>query len=37
LGLGAVTAILMFISLAMIWALLRRARRLGLVPAAETA
>jgi MFS family permease len=36
-GLGTVTAILMFISLAMIWALLRRARRVGLVPIAEAA
>jgi hypothetical protein len=36
-GLGTVTAILMFIGLTMIWALLRRARRVGLVPAAEAA
>jgi hypothetical protein len=36
-GLGTVSAILMFIGLAMIWALLRRARRVGLVPAAEAA
>jgi MFS family permease len=36
-GLGTVTAILMFVSLAMIWALLRRARRLGLVPIGEPA
>jgi MFS family permease len=36
-GLGTVTAILMFIGLAMIWALLRRARRVGLVPVAEAA
>lgn len=32
-GLGTVTAILMFIGLAMIWTLLRRARRTALAPA----
>jgi MFS family permease len=36
-GLGTVAAILMFLGLAVIWILLRRARRSGLVPAAETA
>jgi MFS family permease len=36
-GLGTVTAILMFIALAVIWVLLRRARRVGLMPIAEAA
>jgi MFS family permease len=36
-GLGTVSAILMFIGLAMIWALLRRARRVRLIPVAEAA
>jgi MFS family permease len=36
-GLGTVSAILMFFGLAMIWALLRRARRGGLVVVAEAA
>jgi hypothetical protein len=36
-GLGTVTAILMFIALGVIWMLLRRARRVGLMPIAEAA
>jgi MFS family permease len=36
-SLGTVSAILMFLGLAMIWALVRRARRVGLAPVAQAA